>query len=206
MLRVDKLNVAIGLRVLLDDFCASWPAGSLIALVGPNGSGKTTLLNHLCGLNLRTSGKVFVADQDVFAMKPRRRAALISSIPQHDSAPLETLVRDRIAHGLYATTVDTSAIDRVAHELLINDLLDHPLHTLSGGQRKKVHIARALVNEHALVYMLDEPDAHLDEGSRALVMDLLLQRARSGKLVIAALHHRDLADEADTTEHLGLRL
>jgi iron complex transport system ATP-binding protein len=199
MLQLKELDVTIGSRVLLPSFCASWPMGSLVAILGPNGCGKTTLLNHIVGLRLKTAGSVILNGCDVYRMRPKERALHISSVSQHDAAPLETRVFDRISHGLYPvrncfTHESKSArISEVAKRLAIHDLLERPLFKLSGGQRKKVHIARALVHEDADMFVLDEPDASLDTASREGVLELLRALSGSGKLVIVSLHHRELA-------------
>jgi iron complex transport system ATP-binding protein len=177
---------------------AEWRAGSLVAVLGPNGIGKSTLLNHVAGIALRQQDCVRLKREDIATMPPRLRAQKIASIAQQDSAPLEMIVRDRIAHGLhprrFCAAAERSLVERTASTLQIKDLLERPLHSLSGGQRKKVHVARALVDDQAEVYILDEPDAGLDANSRDHVMRLLRSLATSGKLVIVSLHHQDLAE------------
>lgn len=196
MLTINQLDVRIGHRILAPNFEAQWQTGSLVAVLGPNGAGKSTLLHHIAGLALREPGKVLLDGSDVFTMPAAQRARRIASIAQQDACLFETLVRDRIAHGLYARQAKDEAkhVTTIARSLEIDDLLDRPLHTLSGGQRKKVHIARALVDDEAEVYVLDEPDASLDAASREHVMSLLKARANRDKLVITSLHHHDLAE------------
>jgi ABC-type cobalamin/Fe3+-siderophores transport system ATPase subunit len=197
MLRLNELDVSIGSRVLIERFCALWPAGSLVAILGPNGIGKTTLLNNIAGIRLRASKKIYLQGTDLFLMTPLERARHISSIPQHDSAPHDTTVFDRISHGLYPVKGSlegaSEEVAQLAAEIGIKDLLDRPLHALSGGQRKKVHIARALVHKDADLFVLDEPDASLDSDARVHILNLLKALSREKKLVIVSLHNRDLA-------------
>jgi iron complex transport system ATP-binding protein len=103
--------------------------------------------------------------------------------------------RLRVKHGVTNKihSIDQTRVETIAQKLGISDLLSRGLYSLSGGQRKKVHIARALVDDRAEVYVLDEPDASLDATSREAVMFLLREIARSGKLVIVSLHHPELA-------------
>ena len=202
MLTIKHLQVRIGKRILIPDMNAQWSRGSLVAVLGPNGAGKTTLLNHLAGIALKEPNFVFWDSEDIFAMPPRIRASQIASIAQQDETDHSTLVRDRIAHGLFARRMTTrltaqkesELVSRVASTLGIHDLLWRSLFSLSGGQRKKAHIARALVDDNANVFILDEPDASLDAESRAHLMSVLRDLANKGKLVVVSLHHRELAD------------
>jgi len=206
MLRIDNLDVKIGSRILIPKLNAHWQAGSLIAILGPNGIGKSTLLNHIAGIQLSEPGRVFLDSVDLFGMKAGNRAKRISSIAQNDTAPLDTTVFDRISHGLFPLHDDARALE-IAAQLGIGELLQRPLFALSGGQRKKVHIARALVHQNADIFILDEPDASLDDKGREVVLDMLSALKRQGKLVIVSLHHRELANRyAEVTVDLANRL
>jgi ABC-type cobalamin/Fe3+-siderophores transport system ATPase subunit len=196
------LQVTVGKRLLLLDVNEQWPAGSLVVLLGPNGLGKTTLLDHISGIKIKGPGQVFWGNEDVSLLSPLNRAERIASIAQHDEAPLETLVYDRIAHGLYARRMsgnlsasdEKNLVSQVAEAIGIAAFLNRPLFRLSGGQRKKVHIARALVDDRAAVYLLDEPDANLDPQSRDHIMQVLKLIASRRKVVVVSLHHHELAN------------
>lgn len=194
LLRINDLDVTAGSRVLIQGFSASWPKGLVVAILGPNGVGKSSLLDHIVGLRLKEFGRVFLNNRDVCKMSHGERARNISSVSQYDHAPLETRAFDRIAHGLYPTRKKSdAAIMEIAAELGIEDFLGRPLYALSGGQRKKVHIARALVNAEAKVFVLDEPDASLDAEQREKMLALISQMSKKGKLVVVSLHHKELA-------------
>lgn len=200
MLKLESLTLAAGNRTLFRDLTLHLDFGKLIAILGPNGVGKSTLLNHMSGVAIKTSDTVFLRGDDLFSMPVEERALRIASIAQHDTAPLETLAQERIAQGLYARRKSLSAkqtwdaLVAVSSSLLLNEVLERPLWSLSGGQRKKVHIARALVDTQAEVYVLDEPDASLDAFSRGALMTLLRARAETGKLVVVSMHHHELAN------------
>jgi iron complex transport system ATP-binding protein len=212
LLTIDKLKLSVGDRVLLHDFTAQWEQGSVVSILGANGSGKTTLLKHITGVLRSETGHILWRGEDILKFSTLKRANRIASIGQHESADLETTVEHRIGHGLHARRQLSSLsrlqekqlIEQIAIKCGIHDLLLRPLFSLSGGQRKKVHIARCLVNDRADLYVLDEPDASLDPASREHVMTLFKEMAASGKLVIAALHHRDLAERfADVVVEIG---
>jgi len=198
MLELRNLDICVGTRTLIKQFSATWPLGSLVAVLGPNGAGKSTFLNHIAGICLKTQGTVFLQGCDIFEMSPIDRAIRISSISQQDPSPLDTIVFDRISHGLFplgglSPKATRGRIEIVAQQLEIEQLLQRPLFTLSGGQRKKVHIARALVNQESDVFILDEPDASLDASTREKIIELLKTLSSLGKLVVVSLHHQDLA-------------
>ena len=203
MLTVKNLDLKVGPKIIQKDVRATWPKASLIGILGPNGCGKSTLLNHICGLSLTKKQKIFLNDEDVFFMKPLRRASLIASISQDDEAEPETIAQDRIVHGLFARQSlhvlkpleIVKKVEAIATRLGIIELLNRPLGSLSQGQRKKVHLARGLVDDEAQIFILDEPDAHLDTESQHLVMRLLHELCLKDKLVIASLHNQILAKE-----------
>lgn len=200
MLRINHLDLRIGNRILAHDLNAHWKAGSLVCVLGPNGSGKSTLLSTIAGIKPIEADRIFLAGDDLSQIDVLNRARCISSIAQNDEADLNTLAHDRIAHGLYPRgcaigyAKELTVVNQIAATLGIGDLLTRPLYSLSGGQRKKVHIARALVNDEANVYILDEPDANLDAASRDHLMVVLQELCAQNKLVIVSLHHRDLAE------------
>lgn len=203
MLIIDQLKLSIGSRVLAENICASWPRGSLVSILGPNGCGKTTLLNKISGIGPLAPGNIFIDETDLRSLTPLERAQRIASVAQYDEADLEIIARDRIAHGLYprkrskglSAPQETALIKRAAQLLHIEDLLLRPLASLSGGQRKKVHLARALVDDLARVYVIDEPDANLDADSKDNLMQVLKQLSNNEKVLIVSLHNRDLADK-----------
>lgn len=202
MFTVKQLKVSVDSRVLMPSLSAHWHRGMLVAVLGPNGVGKSTVLSHVCGASLYVPDCVYLDDFDVFKMTPLQRAQRIASIAQYDEADPETLVQDRIAHGLYArqrashlsSGTSRLLVRTIAESLGISEFLGRPLYSLSGGQRKKVHIARALVDDAAEVYILDEPDASLDAESKARLMGLLKSISRRNKIVVTSLHHLDLAE------------
>ncbi|MBL4819334.1 MAG: ATP-binding cassette domain-containing protein [Deltaproteobacteria bacterium] len=186
MLRTENLCVYTPDDCLFENLDLSFKPGSITILEGPNGFGKSMLLDHLSGIRVPTVGQVFFESQDIAKLKPHLRTQLISSLGQEDTTPTDTLVSNRIRHGFLQAS--HNPIHELSQSLGIEDLLNRRLGTLSGGQRKRVHIARCLIHSTAKVYILDEPDAGLDTDGKAKLWRLLEQKADAGGIVILAMH------------------
>jgi len=146
-----------------------------LVLAGPNGSGKTTLVKLAAGLLAPRQGRVQLAGSDVAVMSPHDRARMVAYMPQLLFArrDLPIAAREVIAFGFYARSgwlgaaraARDAAIAEAARAVHVERLLDQPVGRLSGGEIRKVHLARVLAQGARLV-LLDEPTAHVDEESR----------------------------------------
>jgi manganese transport system ATP-binding protein len=178
---------------VLDGIGFSIDPGEMVALVGPNGCGKTTLLRCLIG-EVPMQGTVVVHGN-----RPPR--GYVSYLPQvqrwERDYPItvgEVVAAGRRAHrGLFGRLGprDREAIDAVIEELGLPSLHRRPLSELSGGQFRRVLIARILAHD-ADVVLLDEPFAGLDRGSALRVIEALQRRAARGATVLASVHELDL--------------
>ncbi len=178
---------------------SNWEAksGEQILLRGISGSGKTTLLNILAGLLPPTSGQVWFDEQLIYtlseAKRDQLRAQRIGYVFQiHLLVPTLTALENVEMPLVFAGRLSGSQRRRQATDLLaqvgLGDLLNHRPVQLSVGQRLRVSIARALVNQPALL-LADEPTAALDSAAGATVMDLMQQRCRAaGTTLIVASH------------------
>jgi iron complex transport system ATP-binding protein len=190
----------LGGRQAVDGVDAEIAAGEVAALVGPNGAGKTTLLRALAGLIEPQAGRIAIEGREAAALTPRERARALAYLPQGGASHWPLLAQrivelGRLPHrdnfaGLSAR--DRAAIARAAEAADIGALLDRPFDELSGGEKARVLLARALAVESSIL-LADEPVAALDPAHQLHVMEILRERARAGGAVVAVLHDLVLA-------------
>jgi ABC-type Mn2+/Zn2+ transport system ATPase subunit len=193
------VTAGYGDRVALEHVSVEVRRGSLLAVVGPNGAGKSTLLKLMAGLATPWSGEVSVLGGP--AGREARRVAYVPQAELVDWA-FPVTVEDVVMMGRFprlGRVRRPSAEDRRAvRDALAQVQMDHHLRTqigrLSGGQRRRVFLARALAAAPDL-FLLDEPVTGIDPTTQELLMDLLEAQARAGRTVVATTH--DLACAAE---------
>lgn len=196
LLRAEGLAIGHpGAPPLLHEACFSVRAGQALAVLGPNGSGKSTLLRCLLGLSRPLAGHVLVADDDVHALAPLRRAALLSYVPQSGAGTFPFEVRDLVMMGRNRhlrfladpDARDHDAVHAALERVGIGHLAARRFDMLSGGERQLALLARALAQEAPCI-VLDEPCASLDPGHQATVLDALRDALREGCAMVMASH------------------
>lgn len=176
-------------------------AGSdLVAVVGPNGSGKTTLVRALLGLLPLESGSVLVDGQPVSSWSRGSLARVVGVVGQQEEAVFRLTVAETVMLGRYARLgplaaprpVDRAAVMAALQRCDIVELAHRPIDSLSGGEWKRVRVARALAQEpRALV--LDEPTASLDIRHEMELFELMRQLVDGGLAGLVITHHLNLA-------------
>ncbi|OHD20889.1 MAG: hypothetical protein A2Y38_06490 [Spirochaetes bacterium GWB1_59_5] len=195
LLEARGLCAGYGERVVVGSASFSVSPGTLLVVLGPNGCGKTTILKTCIGLIPALSGEALLGGNAVAGMKPRARARLAAWVPQIAEAAWSYRARDIVAQGRYAIRgafapfdeADEAAIETALDAMDARTLADRRFSSLSGGEARRVMIARALAQETPLL-VLDEPAAHLDPGRQMELMELLASLARSGKAVAVSVH------------------
>ena len=189
-LELVGVQVRLGGRPALEGASLAVRAGELVALCGPNGAGKSTALRALAGLLPLQVGSARLGGMDVGRLSPPERATRLAYLAQDRSVAWNLRARDVAALG-----VPPGAEDRVERALSDLGMAEHAgrgVNDLSGGERARVLIARALA-QPAEALLADEPTAGLDPDGRLQVMELLRDRARAGQAVLVSLHDLDLA-------------
>jgi len=200
MLEAKNLTLQFGATPLLSDVNLTVGAGEMIGLIGPNGAGKTTLLRALAGLRRPNAGTISLDGCDVRDIPVRTLAKSMSYLAQggeaHWPLSVEALVGlGRLPHRRPFGHGDATDRDAVERALIAADVVAFRRRTLaqvSGGERMRILLARALAVEAAFL-LADEPIAALDPLHQLRVMELLQATARRGSGVVVVLHDLSLA-------------
>jgi len=169
--------------------------GEIFALLGPNGAGKTTLIGAVCGLVKKTSGtiRLFGQDLDLDPVGPRYRVGLVPQEINFD--PFFTVEESlQIQMGYYGQRADPRRITEVLEALKLADKAKARTRQLSGGMKRRLLIAKALVHRPKLVF-LDEPTAGVDVELRRDLWDYVRQLRQEGTTIILTTHYLEEAEE-----------
>ena len=190
VIQVAHIVKRYGSTVAVDDISFVVERGVTAALLGGNGAGKTTTLSMLLGLLLPSSGGIHVFGEDVLRHRYRVLPRMNFSSPYVD-LPHRLTVRQNLSiyARLYGLTRRNERIELLARDLQIDTLLERPAGKLSSGQKTRVALAKALLNEPELL-LLDEPTASLDPDTGDWVRGYLEEyRDRTGATILLASHN-----------------
>lgn len=200
-LKIHGITVAYDGEPILKDFTLEIGEGELVGIIGPNGSGKTTLLRTIARLLKPIKGTVFLDERDLQSMSVGEIARNIAVVPQEDTPLFSLTVFDVVAMGRTAycspwgglSKDDLNAIEEAMAQTETAPLAMRVITELSGGERKRVMIARALA-QCPRILLLDEPTANLDLKYQLEVIELIRRlNMEHGTTVITVLHDLNLA-------------
>lgn len=199
-IKVKNINVSFGTLKVLKDITFSMDKGRFYGILGPNGSGKTTLLKTMARTLEPQEGMVLVDGVDLKRMKARELSKKVACMYQSTELSCDYPVMDVVLMGRYPYLKRFQAEgekDReIAKKAMIASnvwhLKDRRINEISGGERQRVFIARALVQQTDIV-LLDEPVSHLDLQHQIEVLDIARKLTDEGKTIIAVLHDLNLA-------------
>ena len=200
VIEVENLKKSFGEIRAVDDLSFSVREGSLFAFLGENGAGKSTTINILCSILKKDSGKVRIGGEDLDA-NPAGAKAGVGVVFQGSVLDGKLSVSEnlRARCALYGLTGEAAKarIAAVSEVLELGELLKRPYGKLSGGQRRRTDIARALLSEPKILF-LDEPTTGLDPQTRRTVWEVLESlRARRNLTIFLTTHYMEEAARAD---------
>ncbi len=196
---LEGVGVMLGGRRVVSEVSLEARRGELVVIVGPNGAGKTTLIKAIACL-LPSAGRLDWDGRPLAALSAAARAKTIAYLPQGHVAHWPVTARDVVTMGRspFASSLarlsraDEAAVDAAIQAVQGEALADRPITELSGGERARMMLARALAVEAPLL-LADEPATSLDPAHQLAVMDILSAQAGTGRLIIAVSHDLMLA-------------
>ncbi len=206
LIELDDATRRHGRVKALDGVSLMVEEGEWLVVMGPSGSGKTTLLNLLAGLDTPTSGEVRVAGTRLAGLSARelarfRRETVGLVFQEFHLIPyltaLENVMLAQYVHSLTDRDEARAALERVG----LVERLEHLPSQLSGGEKQRLCVARALIN-HPRVVLADEPTGNLDEANERQVLEILADLHRQGYTLVVVTHNAEIAALGDRVVHL----
>lgn len=198
-LALSHVSVTLGAVRVVDDVSIAVGAGEIVALLGPNGAGKTSLMRAALGV-LRSDGQIALGGADPRKLDARHRALRVAYLPQRPQSIWPVSVESLVGLGRFAygaapdrlSVADQAAVDAALEMCALSDLRARGMDQISGGEKARAHLARALAQQAPLL-VLDEPTAGLDPAQALNVGDILRKYAAQGGAVLFSTHDIALA-------------
>lgn len=195
MLKVDDLRFRYtkGGKPVLNGVTLELNQGEVGILLGKNGSGKTTLFKNILGIEKPESGNVLFDGENLAKMKRRERARRIAYVPQHihfgDLSVLDSVLMGRVSYfGMQASREDYEVVEKILEDMELLDFAHRSAEALSGGEKQKIAIARAMAQEPKLM-VFDEPTGNLDIANEQLIVREAKRLARQKNIAILSSLH-----------------
>lgn len=196
MLHIKNLYYSYKEKPVLKDINFDLVPGEILGILGPNGCGKTTLLGNLNKNFHPKGGCVMIGDTDLEDIKKKEIAREIAVIPQSNEIKFSFTVREIVSMGRMPfqqsfqgeSTNDIEIIDSAIEKTGISEMANRYVNTMSGGERQKVIIARAMAQTPKILLM-DEPTLHLDISAQFDVLDMIHALSRKEGLTVVIVSH-----------------
>lgn len=193
-IEIQRLNKSFGNLVALEHIQLSINQGEFFALLGPNGAGKTTLISIVAGLTLANSGQVKVMGHDVVNNYSKARS-MLGVVPQELVFDPFFTVRETLVFqsGYFGIKKNKVWIDEILYRLDLADKADTNMRALSGGMKRRVLVAQALVHRPPVI-ILDEPTAGVDVELRQALWSFIRQLNQDGHTIVLTTHYLEEAE------------
>ena len=189
-MRLEVKNVSFSPptgKFSLQNISFSVKTGSVFGIGGENGSGKSSLLKILFKHYQHTTGSIFIDGVDILNLKQRELARIIAYVPQETPLPMNMKVRDILEIASYSIGNNRGTIDYAIALCGIKDFEDRDFSSLSGGEKRLVMFAAAIVQNSEIILM-DEPTTFLDVEKKMRVLSIIHKLRDSGKTLIGVFH------------------
>ncbi|MCP4215961.1 MAG: ABC transporter ATP-binding protein [bacterium] len=195
-IETKELSYCLKDKTILDGINLDIRDGDFWLIFGPNGAGKTTLLKALCGQITDFSGQVLLYQKPVSSFSTRQLASHISYQPQFEEFALPISIKDILLSGRYPyksffksySREDYRIFNNVVRRFHLESFLERDMHTLSGGEKKKVMLASAFIQDVSIVFF-DEPFTFLDPEAVSNLKRMMCELHEMGKTLVVVSHH-----------------
>ena len=196
MISVENLAFSYKEKEIIKNLSFKLSGPAVCSILGPNGIGKTTFIKCLLGLNRKYSGKILINDKEIRDYDGRDFYSFVAYLKQGGKETSIYTVLDTVLLGLASRInpllkpekKDIDKVENILKELNIYNLKDEYVSRLSGGEAQMVYMARALVRDPEIL-ILDEPESNLDYRNQLLILDLIKELAKKGKIIIFNTHY-----------------